>query len=146
MPLRKIIAAVAAVPLLASCGILHSAHGARQTSPQSIVDITWQWEATLTPGSAVSVARPELYTLHLQPNGAAAVRFDCNRGGGSYKIAAGQLSFGPMMQTRMACPPGSLAGEFAGNLRKVVAFYVENDLLHLELNAGLGTMRLRRAP
>ena len=38
-----------------------------------------------------------------------SVRFDCNRGRGSWKSSGGgQLEFGPLALTRAMCPPGSL--------------------------------------
>jgi heat shock protein HslJ len=141
----RVTAALAAGLFLASCGLGHRLSGSRQTSAEAVVGIIWHWEATQGRDTTIHVPQPQLYTLLLQPNGAVALRLDCNRGGGSYKISAGQLSFGPVTQTRVACPPGSLGGEMAGSLRKVVGFHTEGDLLFLELNAGLGTMRFRRA-
>ena len=82
----------------------------------------------------------------LMADGKAQVRFDCNRGGGSYHISEGQLSFGPMMSTRMACPPDSLDVPFMRDLQRVASFFVQEGALYLELPNDSGTMQFRQAP
>ena len=116
---------------------------ARSTDPQWVVGKTWQWESTVTPAKKTSVAAPERYTVLLADDGKARVRFDCNRGGGSYTISAGKLSFGPLMSTRMACPPDSLDGPFMRDLQRVAAFFVQEESLFLEMPDDSGTMRFR---
>jgi len=66
--------------------------------------------------------------------------------GGNYKIAEGQLSFGPMMSTRMACPPDTLDAFFMRDLQRVASFFVEEGALYLELPYDSGTMRFDPAP
>jgi heat shock protein HslJ len=58
--------------------------------------------ATITPVEKITVQNPERYTIHLNSAGKAQIRFDCNRGGGTYEISGGRFSFGPMLSTRMA--------------------------------------------
>ena len=54
---------------------------------------------------------PTKYTLTSQDETQVAVRIDCNRGYGTWKLAApGKLEFGPMTITQAMCPPGSLYG------------------------------------
>jgi heat shock protein HslJ len=76
-------------------------------------------------------------------DGDLRARFDCNRGGGRYTISNGQISFGPMMSTRMACPPDSLDGPFLRDLQRVVSFFVENGILFLAFPVDGGSMRFR---
>ena len=79
-----------------------------------ITGTTWQWEETQTPVEKITSPAPDRYTLLLLPDGRANSRFDCNRGGGSYRIVEpGRISFGTMATTMMACPPGSLDRRFA---------------------------------
>lgn len=118
----------------------------RSRDPQMVVGRTWQWEATVTPVEKISVPAPQRYTLLLAADGRAQIRFDCNRGAGDYVIAAGKLSFGPLISTRMACPPDSLDGPFMRDLQRVTSFFVENGALYLELPYDSGTMRFRTAP
>ena len=115
----------------------------RSTDPQSVLNKTWQWMATITPVEKIEVPNPERYTIILKDEGKLQARFDCNRGGGAYKISEGKLSFGPMMSTRMACPPDTLDGPFMRDLQRVTSFFLQDGLLYLELPYDSGTMKFR---
>jgi heat shock protein HslJ len=104
---------------------------------------TWQWVSTITPVEKISVSNPERYTIMLAGEGTLQARFDCNRGGGEFKISPGKLSFGPLMSTRMACPEDSLDGPFIRDLQRVTSFFVQDGLLYLELPYDSGTMKFR---
>jgi len=135
------------VVLLAGCaGGDATARSEHTTEPQSILGETWQWEATVTPVEKVTVPSPERYTILLQDDGTVRIRIDCNRGSGNYTIAAGQLTFGPLVSTRMACPPDSMDAPFMRDLQRVSSFFVQDGKLYLELPFDSGTMRFRRAP
>lgn len=109
-----------------------------------ITGTTWQWEETQTPVEKITSPAPDRYTLLLLPDGRANSRFDCNRGGGSYRIVEpGRISFGTMATTMMACPPGSLDRRFAKDLGQAGSYFVEGGKLYLELPADSGTMRFR---
>lgn len=123
-----------------------SGKAGRSTDPQSVLNKTWQWESTITPVERIAVPTPERYTIFLKADGKAQIRFDCNRGGGEFKISPGKLSFGPLMSTRMACPPDTLDGPFMQDLQRVVSFFVDNDTFYLELPYDSGTMKFRPAP
>jgi heat shock protein HslJ len=115
----------------------------RSTDPQSVLNKTWQWESTITSAEKIGVPDPERYTIMLTDDGKLQARFDCNRGGGEFKISPGKLSFGPLMSTRMACSPDSLDGAFMRDLQRVVSFFVDNGTLYLELPYDSGTMKFR---
>lgn len=116
------------------------------TDPQDVLGKTWEWEGTVTPVEKITVPNSDRYTIRLAENGKLQARFDCNRGGGDYKISAGKLSFGPLLSTRAACPPDSLDGPYMRDLQRVVSFFIEDGKLYLELPADSGTMRFRPAP
>ena len=111
-----------------------------------MVGKTWQWVSTLTPVEKITVAAPERYTIPLQADGTVRVQFDCNKGGGNYTLSEGRLSFGPLMSTRMACPPDTHDAPVMRDLQRVGSFFVEAGQLFLELPADSGTMRFRQAP
>ena len=115
----------------------------RSTDPQKILGTTWQWESTITPVEKITVPAPERYTIFLQADGKAQMRFDCNRGGGGFNISPGKLSFGPLMSSRMACAPDSLDSDFIRDLQRVASFFVDNGTLYLELPYDSGTMKFR---
>ena len=114
--------------------------------PQSLLSKTWQWVLTITPVEKITVTDPERYTIMLTEDGKLQARFDCNRGGGEYEISEGKLSFGPLMSTRMACPPDTLDGPFMRDLQRVTSFFLQDGLLYLELPYDSGTMKFRPAP
>ncbi|MBE0618065.1 MAG: META domain-containing protein [Proteobacteria bacterium] len=133
--------------LLASCASGGPVRvGERRTELRSVVGKTWQWEALITPVEKITVPNPENYTIRLTEAGKVEARFDCNRGGGTYQIAPGKLTFGPLISTRMACPPGTLDAPFMRDLGRVNSFFVEGGKLYLELPLESGTMRFREAP
>ncbi len=119
---------------------------ARETDTQSVRNKTWQWTATITSVEMTTVENPERYTILLTDNGRLQGRFDCNRGGGEYKISSNKLSLGPIFSTRMACPPDSLDTSFIKDLQRVSSFFIENGNLYLELADDSGTMCFRPAP
>jgi heat shock protein HslJ len=113
------------------------------TNPRSVLNKTWQWVSTITPVEKIAVPNPERYTIMLTEEGTLQARFDCNRGGGEFKISPGKLSFGPLMSTRMACPEDSLDGPFMRDLQRVTSFFVQDGFLYLELPYDSGTMKFR---
>ncbi len=119
---------------------------ARSSDPQTVIGKTWQWVSTVTLVEKITVKEPERYTMLLMADGKARIQFDCNRGGGDNKIVDSQLSFGPLISTRMACPPDSLDAPFIRDLQRVASFFVQEGVLYLELPYDSGTMRFRRAP
>jgi heat shock protein HslJ len=144
MKMQLILSVLLAGMVLAGCaGGSSSIQDSRSKDPQTILGKTWQWESTITPAEKITVPAPERYTIFLQADGRAQMRFDCNRGGGAFTISPGKLSFGPLMSTRMACPPESLDGVFMRDLQRVVSFFVDNGTLFLELPFDSGTLKFR---
>ena len=122
-----------------------STKDAHLTDPQAVLEKTWQWVSTVTPVEKIEVGAPKNYTFRLGVDGRAQIRFDCNHGGGPFEVSPGKLAFGPLMATRMACPPGSLGSLFAQDLQRAVSFFVKNGRLYLELPSDSGTMQFRPA-
>jgi heat shock protein HslJ len=116
---------------------------ARSNDPRLVVNRTWEWVATVTPVEKTTVPNPERYTIRLAGDGKVQARFDCNGGGGTYQISEGKLSFGPLLSTRMACPPGSMDGPFMRDLQRVASFFLQDGELYLELPFDSGSMRFR---
>jgi len=118
----------------------------RTKEPRPVLNRTWQWVSTVTPVEKITVPKPERYTIRLTDDGKVQARFDCNGGGGTYQISEGRLSFGPLLSTRMACPPESLDGPFMRDLQRVASFFLQDGQLYLELPLDSGTMRFRADP
>lgn len=118
-----------------------SAGGQGGATAEAVLGKVWQWESMVTPQETIDVANPERYVLEFMADRKARMRFDCNRGGGSYQMRNGQLTFGPLVSTRMGCPPGSLGDRFGQELGRVTSFYLENGKLYLKLPDNGGTLR-----
>ena len=111
--------------------------------PVSIFNCTWQWESTTTPQEKITVPDPERYTLIFSEDGKAMIKFDCNNGRGNFTITGNQLSFSPLISTRMACPEDSLDAPFMKDLQRVASFFIKDNNLFLELPFDSGTMKFR---
>jgi len=145
--LAKITAFVLLAVMFAGCATGGKSElAARAKEPRLVLNRTWQWVSTVTPVEKITVPKPDRYTIRLTDNGKVQARFDCNRGGGTYQISEGRLSFGPLLSTRMACPPDSLDGPFMRDLQRVASFFLQDGELYLELPFDSGTMRFRPAP
>ena len=123
--------------VLNSCSSVYfSANKEISKDPKTILHRIWSWESTADATETIVNESPERYTLVLADQGRARIQFDCNRGGGQFYLSHGQLSFGPMFSTRMACPAGSLDRRFSHDLSRVVSFYTQADMLYFGLTDG----------
>ena len=138
---RFLILIASGIFLIGCATISSNTQSEQNYDPQTILGKQWQWESTITPVEQITVGTPKNYTILLKADNKVQVRFDCNRGGGSFRISLGKLSFGPIMSTRAACPPGSLDFRFARDLQRVVSFFTMNNNLYLELPYDSGTMK-----
>ena len=133
--------------VIVSCvGCNQSSLDIRRTESQSILNTTWHWQETVYPVEKITVLNPEQYTILLTDKGGVEAMFDCNRGGGTYQLSEGNLSFGPLMSTRMACPPDTQDVTFIRDLQRVESYFIEDGNLYLELPLEHGTMKFVPAP
>jgi para-nitrobenzyl esterase len=87
------------------------------------------------------------YTLGFGADGVLNVRFDCNRGRGSWKSSGpGNLEFGPLALTRAFCPMGSLHDELVRQWPHVRSYVLKDGRLYLSLEADGGTIEFEPAP
>lgn len=136
-------------------------------SPAPLAGTRWQLVELQSMDDATGTTRvrnPALYTLHLQPDGRATMRLDCNRGFGEWRAepsrdpSNGSFRFGPLAVTRALCPPPSLGERVAIQAASVRGYLLKDGRLHLSLLAdgGIlvwepmasaeGDLRLRRDP
>ena len=97
-----------------------------------------------------TVPAEQLYTVDFGvrdgESGRAAFQIDCNRGSSSWQASAddsadsGQLDFGPIAVTEMACPPGSLDQRVSRALTAVRSYLLQDGRLHLSLFADSGIL------
>lgn len=113
-------------------------------SPFPLVGTVWAWRATGGDGTRGGGASPDRYTIELLPDGAARVRADCNRGGGTYTANDVDLRFGPIATTKRGCAQGSRDREFLEALAKVEGYRFEGA--DLVLHAASKRAELRFTP
>ena len=109
------------------------------TPDQPIEGTRWVLDGMVT-GDAVSSV-PMGVTASIQINdGRLDLEAGCNKGGGTVEVAPDQLTFGPMMLTKMACEAGPMAVETAVTsvLSGPVGYTIDAGVLMLDAgDAGL---------
>jgi heat shock protein HslJ len=145
-----------------SSGAIISLDGATLTLTDGTITLTLLDEEVATPdqplegtrwvlegiesGDAVSSV-PMGVTASIQiANGRADLNAGCNQGGGSVEVTPDQLTFGPIMLTKMACEAGPMAVESAivSALSGAVAYTIDAGVLTLD--AGDAGLIFRAAP
>jgi para-nitrobenzyl esterase len=108
--------------------------------PPSLAGTSWQFVRFQGGDGRVQVPDdPAKYTVAFGADGVVGVRFDCNRGRGSWKSERpGLLLFGPMAMTRAMCPPGSLHDQFIRHWFYVRSYVIRGGRLYLSLMADGG--------
>ena len=120
---------------------------AQPSDGAAITDVVWYWRATLlNDGTVIRPADPTRYTLELQADSQAALRADCNRGGGSYTLDGDRIDFGPFATTLIACPPGSLDSHYLQQLDQVARYRIIDGDLFFALESDRGWMRFAAMP
>lgn len=121
--------------------------GCAQLAPHdSLVGTSWQLVRFQGGDDTVLTPDKGKYTLAFTADG-VSVRFDCNRGHGSWTSAGkGQLEFGALALTKMMCPPGSLHDHFVRQWPYVRSYLIKDGHLHLSLMADGGIYEFEPAP
>ena len=104
-------------------------------------------QISMSDGITRAAIERSRYTIGFGANDVLNVRFDCNRGSGSWKSAGpGALEFGPLALTRAMCPVGSLHDELVRQWPHVRSYVVKEGRLYLSLEADGGTIEFEPAP
>jgi heat shock protein HslJ len=110
---------------------------------QSIIGITWQWDAFKDSAGEndVDVANPENYTLTLNEDGNASIQADCNQVSWAYELEGNQLSFNTLGPSTLAmCPEDSLDTIYLQRLGETATYVTADGTLFLNLIADAGNM------
>jgi para-nitrobenzyl esterase len=129
--------ATVALILIASLSLKASA----QTSPGNLAGTSWQ--LVQFQGSDGTTRKPDdktKYTVAFETGNRVSVRFDCNRGTGTWSSEApGQLRFGNMAITQAACLSlGSLHDRIARDFMNLRTYVLKDGHLFLSLMANGG--------
>ena len=116
--------------------------------PASLEGTSWQLvrfqagdDKTLDPGERVK------YTIAFATAGRLTMRFDCNRGNGTWKSSEpGQLEFGRLTMTRVLCAPGSLYDRLVQDMEHVRSYFFKGRRLFLALMGDGGIYEFEPVP
>jgi para-nitrobenzyl esterase len=101
------------------------------------------WQLVKFQGGDGTVLMPDdqtKYTLAFTNNGNVSVRFDCNRGRGTWILnGPNEVRFGPLALTRVVCPPGSLHDHLVKQWAFVRTYTLKGGNLFLSLRADAGS-------
>jgi para-nitrobenzyl esterase len=90
---------------------------------------------------------PMKYTIAFGADERVSVRFDCNRGSGTWKsLAPGQLELGGLALTRAYCGPSSLHDQLARQWPFIRSYVLRDGHLFLALMAYGGIYELEPRP
>lgn len=125
MKLFAVLAASATVAL-GGCVTLPDTHPLTGTE--------WELTAIDTSGSTTTLtpALQRRHTIAFNDGGEVQLQLDCNRGRSTWTAGqpvngAGNISFGPVAGTRMACPAPSFGNDLAGALEQAERFTTTID-------------------
>jgi para-nitrobenzyl esterase len=137
-----------AAAMLAACTSTSTPTTNVSTPPANLEGSSWRLvQIAMSDG----VTRPALdrsrYTIGFGKDGVLNVRFDCNRGRGSWQSSGpGNLEFGPLALTRALCPVGSLHDELVRQWPYVRSYLIRDGRLFLSLMADGGTLEFEPSP
>lgn len=109
----------------------------KQTDPQ-LKKNSWKWiQTNNADGSTTNSAKNDMFVLNFSEEGTISSSTDCNQLVGPYEVGApGQISFGPLASTRMACPGATMEAQYSAALQKVQSYSIENETLTFRLSDG----------
>lgn len=99
--------------------------------PGSAASLTGKWQlASLEDVPSFDATKTE---LAFQPGGRVAMTVGCNRMSATASIGDAALKFGPIMATKMMCPPPlmSLESAFQNVIGRTAGFKLDGDKLRL---------------
>ena len=112
-----------------------------QESQMLLFDRVWTWQKSVyNNDTSVEVSDPEQYTLQLLADGNLTAQVDCNRAAGTYTLDKQQLNIKITHSTMAMCPPDSLDTVFQKDLEAVYYYFIQDNILHLEMRYDTGTM------
>jgi heat shock protein HslJ len=103
----------------------------------------WQLVSFGQPGAETPVSAGTPVTLEFQENGQAGGSGGCNSFSVQYQVQAGELTFGPIASTKMACTGAGIMEQeqaYFQALQSAGKFELTGDQLKIEYNGGQGML------
>lgn len=137
--LRLAVSVVSLVALTSACTALPFGHAEGESALRAN---RWEWIGGGMASMPKAVAIPARYTIEFQAEHRVAVRADCNRGIGPWRLDGGKMSIGPLSMSKRICGADSRGREFQAALEATSRWYLRDDALFLELPNDRGVLRL----
>jgi para-nitrobenzyl esterase len=144
---------MAAMLLLAACATstppaTPTAGAAAAPAPANLEGSSWRLvQIAMSDGVTRPAIERSRYTIGFGKEGVLNVRFDCNRGRGSWTSSApGNLEFGPLALTRALCATGSLHDELVRQWPYIRSYVIRDGRLFLSVMADGGIIEFEPAP
>jgi len=117
-------------------------------APPALQGSSWRLvQLSFSDGTQRAAIDRSRYTIGFGTDGVLNVRFDCNRGRGSWTSAGpGQLQFGELALTRALCPTGSLYDDLVRQWPQVRSYQIRDGRLFLVLMADGGSIEFEPSP
>jgi para-nitrobenzyl esterase len=148
--MKTTLAALLTLGLLAACESTPTTTTADTpaASPASLEGTSWRLvQIVYGDGTLRAAIERSRYTIGFGTDGVLNVRFDCNRGRGTWESSApGHLEFGELALTRAQCPTGSLYDDLVRQWPHVRSYLVKDGRLFLALMADGGTLEFEPSP
>lgn len=142
------MSAMRLIPLFAAIILAACASTSPGSAAAGLQGSSWRLvQIQMGDGMTKAAIERSRYTIGFGENGVLNVRFDCNRGRGSWKSSGpGNVEFGPLALTRALCPTGSLHDDLVRQWPFVRSYVVKDGRLYLSLMADGGTIEFEPAP
>jgi heat shock protein HslJ len=144
--MSKFVAALASIVLMATTQVPAHAQTQAQAPTMPVYAtgvLVGSWQMVKfqdSNGTVMAPDDPTKYTLAIDAQGHVAVRFDCNRGSGTWDTASkGEIHFGPLAITQAACPAGSMHDRLIKDWPQIRSYTQQNGQLYLALAAEGGS-------
>ena len=134
-----VVTVVTVVALTSACTTLPFGNGEGESALRAN---QWEWIAGGMALMPQAVAIPARYTIDFQAEHRVAVRADCNRGIGPWRLDGGRVKIGPLSMSKRICGADSRGREFQVALEATGRWYIRDDALFLELPNDRGMLRL----
>lgn len=131
-------------PLLLCMLVLWTACASSDAGSAQVTGLSGsQWQLVELPqlGDDPNTTKPDnplKYTMTLQPDGKLDLHLNCNQGSAEWLAdpihgERGTFTIGPVVMTRMACPPPTYDARIAMELEHVTSYSIQDGRLYLRL-------------
>lgn len=124
--------------------IAHDFEGEANPDVMTLDMQSWKWIKTdYNDGTVITPHKTDAFTLSFNENNSVSIATDCNSMNSTYEVSDHQITFGPIISTKMFCPD-SQEQEFSMMLSEADSFlFTSKGELIFNLKSGRGSVIFR---